>query len=166
MAVNLALSLASLPDCRTVLIDLDLRRPQVSALLGANTARPTNAFLEGKADAAQAFVRYRENLAISAGSKEVPLSAELLQSQSAHKAMAELKYCLRPDVILIDLPPALGSDDVLAFLPNVDCAMIVIAAGSTTPSEVDLCERELARQTKLLGVVLNKCRHQQRAGYY
>jgi len=35
----------------------------------------------------------------------------------------------------------------------------VAAAGTTTISEIDTCERELAAHTAVMGVVLNKCRY-------
>ena len=57
------------------------------------------------------------------------------------------------------VPPMLVNDDTLAFLHNVDAAMLVAAAGSTTISEIDACERELAAHTSVMGVVLNKCRY-------
>ena len=53
----------------------------------------------------------------------------------------------------------LSSDDVMAFVPNVDCAILVVAAESTTLREADICERDLAEKTNVLGVVLNKCRY-------
>lgn len=73
--------------------------------------------------------------------------------------MRSLKPKLAPDVVIFDLPPMLANDDVAAFLPNVDCAILVVAAEQTTRAEVDLCERELSQKTNLLGVVLNKCRY-------
>jgi BioD-like phosphotransacetylase family protein len=53
----------------------------------------------------------------------------------------------------------LASDDNVGFLGNVDCALLIAAAESTTLSNIDLCEKELAQLTNVLGVVLNKCRY-------
>jgi Mrp family chromosome partitioning ATPase len=57
------------------------------------------------------------------------------------------------------MPPMLGSDDMQAFAGKVDCVLLVAAAESTTIDEIDRCERDLASQTNVLGVVLNKCRY-------
>ena len=73
--------------------------------------------------------------------------------------MAELRSQLKPDILILDMPAMLGSDEVLACLPLVDCVLLVAEAERTSFGEVDLCERELAARTNLLGVVLNKCRH-------
>jgi len=50
------------------------------------------------------------------------------------------------------------SDKVLAFLPNVDCVLLVAAAESSAPNETYRSECDLAERTNALGVVLNKCR--------
>ncbi len=63
----------------------------------------------------------------------------------------------RPDAVIYDLPPLLVSDDAIGFLPQVDCVLLVAAAGQTTPTEIDECERLLGETTNFLGVLLNKC---------
>ena len=60
------------------------------------------------------------------------------------------------------MPPMLMSDDAMAFLPHVDCVLLVAAAEKSRLDEVDKCEQELAEQTNVLGVVLNKCRYTRR----
>jgi Mrp family chromosome partitioning ATPase len=166
LAVNLAFSMAKLQNCRVALLDLDFRRPQISAILGPEMARPTADFLEGQSPIEGAFVRYGDNLAVSAGRHGIKFPAELLQSQSARAAMVEVRERLGADVVLLDLPPVLGSDDVLAFLPNVDCTLLVVGAGLTSIAQLRRCEQELASETNLLGMVLNKCRHGESHGYY
>lgn len=65
---------------------------------------------------------------------------------------------MNPDVVLFDMPPMLSNDDVVAFLPNVDCVILIAASEQSTLAEVDICEQELSDRTNVLGVVLNKCR--------
>ena len=53
----------------------------------------------------------------------------------------------------------------------MDCALIIAAAESTTISEIDRCERDLAGRTNVVGVVLNKARYMEKSdgygyGYY
>jgi Mrp family chromosome partitioning ATPase len=165
VALNLAFSLANMPDCRTVLLDLDFRRPRIGALLGQKVGSSTAAFLGGSCSIEETFLRYGENLAVGMCRAPVSFPAELLQSQTARAAMTQIKERLQPNVVLLDLPPILGSDDVLSVLPNVDCTLLVVGAGSTTIPQVHSCERELASETNLLGVVLNKCRYDQRSYY-
>jgi len=156
-ALNLAFSLAHQKDCRTVMLDLDLRRPKIGKLLGIQDRPCMEHFLNGQRDVEDVFVRFGENLAIGANRFPVGFAAELLQSAGTTKVLEEIRQKLEPDVVLFDLPPLLCGDDVLGFLPNVDCAMLVVAAGSSKLSEIDACEEDISSKTNMLGVVLNKC---------
>lgn len=158
-AVNLAFSLANQPDCRTLLLDLDLRRPQIGKTLGIKDAGSMESFLRGEIGCDDVFMRYGDNLAIAANRQPAQYSAELLQSATTAEALLEMQQRMSPDIILFDLPPMLSTDDVLAFLPNVDCVVLVAAAEHSTLSEVDVCEQSLAEKTNVLGVVLNKCQY-------
>jgi Mrp family chromosome partitioning ATPase len=167
VALNLAFSLAHQPDLRTVLVDLDLRRPAVARDLDLPGERAVSAFLQGRATIAETFLRYGENLAIAASSEPMRHSGDLLMSAATGQAVAGLKAAFAPDVILYDLPPMLVSDDALAFLPHLDCVLLVAGAERSRLDEVDKCEHDLAESTNLLGVVLNMCRYmEEEYGYY
>jgi protein-tyrosine kinase len=172
LCANLAFSFSRLSECRTVLIDLDLRRPQIGRLLGLKELDPIEKFLKGESSIERSFARCEPSsaegkLAVATASGEINTCAELLQSESAKRAIGRLKQELQPNVVLVDLPPMLSSDDALSFLSNVDCALLVVAADETNIAQIDVCERELADRTNLLGVVLNKCRYSPEAhGYY
>jgi len=159
VSANLAFALSHQVDCRSVLIDLDLRRPSIGKTLGMTKTPSIEKFLSGKAGLEDAFVRFGSNLAIAANDLPVKHASELLQVSTAKSALAAMQGKLGPDVVLYDLPPMLAFDDVLAFAPSVDCVLIVTAAEMTTGAEADLCEYELSQRTKVLGIVLNKCRY-------
>ncbi|MBW9065796.1 CpsD/CapB family tyrosine-protein kinase [Rhizobium herbae] len=162
VALNLAFSLAHQEDCRTLLIDLNLKHPAIGAMLGVRAPASMEEFLRGHAATHNLFMRHGDNLAIGTNHQPVQFSAELLQSQDAARILQDLQAKLEPDVILFDMPAVLASDDVTAFMPNVDCAILVAAADSSTFDEVDECERYLAERTKVLGAVLNRCRYTDR----
>lgn len=157
-ALNLAFSLANQKDCRTVLLDLDMKRPQVGKTLGMRDAASMESFLRGELQADDIFRRHGDNLAIAANKQSVQFSAELLQSAASTQALQDMRRRMRPDIVIYDLPPMLSTDDVLAFLPNVDCIILVAAAEQSTLSEIDICEQTLTEKTNVLGVVLNKCK--------
>lgn len=169
LCVNLAFSLARQPDERTVAIEMDMRQPALSRTLGLE--RGTQQFsrvLEGTADPADHMVRYRDNLAFGISRAPVRNPSELLHSETARQALADLERRLEPTVMIFDMPPMLACDDMLSFAGNVDCVLLVAAAESTSIREIDICERDLAAQTNVLGVALNKCRYTDTAygGYY
>ena len=159
VAANLAFSLANQKDCRTLLIDLDLKEPQIGQLLRMKNLPSMEGFLQGEIDAAHILRRYGDNLAIAPNGYPVQYSAELLQSLEATRVIQSLQKTMNPDVVLFDMTSMLLADDVTAFLPNVDCSILVVAAEQSTFNEVDSCERELAERSNFLGVVLNKCRY-------
>jgi Mrp family chromosome partitioning ATPase len=159
VSLNLAFSLAHHKECRTVLVDLDMRRPQVAKTLGMAKPPSIESFLKGHSQVEDVFVRYGNNVAIAANNRPVRFAAELLQSPETAMALKGLKRKLHPNVILFDLPPMLANDDVMAFLPLVDCVILIAAAEQSTLGEIDICEQELSEKSKVLGVVLNKCRY-------
>jgi protein-tyrosine kinase len=158
-ALNLAFGLAHQPDLRSVLVDLDLRRPSVARELGLPGVRSVGALMRGQASLAETFVRYGDTLAIGSSSEPQRNSGDLLMSASAGQAAAGIKAAFAPDVVIYDLPPMLVSDDALAFLPHLDCVLLVAGAEKSRLDEVDKCEHELAESGKLLGVALNMCRY-------
>ena len=165
--LNLAFSLSRQPDFRTILIEADLRRPSMARALELKIRQQVSSVLDGSADAAAHLARVGGlNLALGTNQAGVRNSAELLQSASAEAALGAIEARYAPDLMIFDLPPTQVGDDVMAFVNRVDCVLIVAAAGSTTIEEVDQCERELAAQTNVLGVVLNKCRYLDRNQSY
>jgi Mrp family chromosome partitioning ATPase len=159
LALNLAFSLAHQPDVRSVLVELDLRRPSMAARIGLKTPQSMAGVLQGTRPIAESFVRYGENLAIGTNTQSVRNSAELLMNAATKEGTAAIKRAFLPDVLLYDLPPMLQSDDVMAFLPHLDCVLLVAGAEKSRLDEVDKCEKDIAEQTNVLGVVLNLCRY-------
>lgn len=158
IALNLGFSLARLPEIRTLVAEVDLRRPSLARMLGLQDRHDFASVLAGKASLADNAIRCGENLAVSTNYGPHRNPAELLYSSTTGPSLKEIEEAYAPDVILFDTSPMLVSDDTIAFMGQVDCALLVAAAGITTVSEIDKCERELAAQTNVLGVVLNKCR--------
>lgn len=166
-SLNLAFSLAHQSDIRTVLVDLDLRRPAVAKAIGLTVPQSMASVLQGTRPVTENFVRYGENLAIGTNAQSIRNTAELLMSASTSGGVAALKTAFRPDIILYDLPPMLMSDDAIAFLPHLDCVLLVAGAEKSRLDEVDKCEHDLSEQTNVLGVVLNMCRYTgEEYGYY
>lgn len=168
VTMNLAFSLARQPDVRTLVIDLDLRRPMLASILGLDARHEITAAIRRTETPASQIVRVADNLAFATTRTPVHDPAELLQGRRIGDLLSRLEDEFSPDVILFDLPPIMVSDDAIAFLPNADCALMIAAAEQSTLGQVDICEKELAAQTSVLGVVLNKCAHPgdgQRYGY-
>ena len=81
--------------------------------------------------------------------------------------MGNLLRDLRNDfqIVILDLPPILSSDDVIALLPQIDCVLLVAAVGLTKASDIEECVRHL-QQSQLVRVVLNKAGDTDSTHYY
>lgn len=156
---NLLASLSRQSDRRTILFDLDLRRPSLASILGHKGEENASAVLEERVPFEKQAIRFSEVSAVSMNYRPERNPTELLLSDRTARVLTQIEKTFQPDIMIFDMPPMLLTDDTLAFLKNVDCAIIVAGAETTTIHQIDICEKEIAAQTNVLGVVLNKCRH-------
>lgn len=159
IALNLAMSMARQRDLRIVLVDLDLRAPRIATMLDMDTGFSAEQFLRSSCRVEEFFVRCGANLAIGASRTSMAQPAELLHDPRTVWALRNMRQSLLPDVLIYNMPPMLTSDDFIGFMPNIDCAMLVVGADHSETDDIDRCEQELTEAGKLLGVVLNKCRY-------
>lgn len=165
VSANLAFSLARQPDIRTMLIDMDLRLPNLSRSLGIERHISIESFLTGEMPPERFFLRAGHNLALGLNAERVQDSAERVQSERTGAVLGGVLEAYQPDVVLFDLPPMLVSDDVMGFMPHLDAMLLVAASGESKASEVDECERLMADNTHFLGVILNKAEEPMQESY-
>jgi len=157
-SLNLAFSFAQL-ELRVLLIDLDLRRPAVARQIGLSRPHSMAEVVQGTRPAAEGFVRCGDNLAIGSGTVANRNSADVLLSAATARGIEDIRRRFTPDVLIYDLPPMLVGDDVLAFMPHLDCVLLVVGAEVSRLDEVDMCLSELAVPATSALVVVNKCRY-------
>jgi Mrp family chromosome partitioning ATPase len=87
-----------------------------------------------------------------------------MSSRAMRTFIQDLRTNFRPYVVILDLPPMLVSDDVIAILPQIDCTLLVAAVGSTTVPEIEECGRHL-QSTNLVRLVVNKVPESKRMYY-
>ena len=155
-AINLAFSITRQPDRSVVLLDLDLQWPRISGYFGLV---PQNdgvlGIVEGRASPVNVAVtvRAKDQQMVVFPTAATRQSAELMCSGAMTGLLEDLKASFQ--TVILDLPPILSSDDVIALLPQVDCVLLVAAVGVTKASEVEECIRFLP-PSRLTRVVLNK----------
>jgi protein-tyrosine kinase len=167
-AINLALSMARQSEQTVLLVDLDLRKPQVGRYLGLSPAAGIHDVISGQCSGADAMLVpdvCGHRLAVIATPRSVPSPTEHLVSSAMRATLARLKADQGRRVVIFDLPPMLSSDDFLAFLPQVDCALLVASSGESTVQDIAECER-LIDPDKFLGCVLNKVTETEDAYHY
>ncbi|HMS95683.1 MAG TPA: CpsD/CapB family tyrosine-protein kinase [Tabrizicola sp.] len=166
VCLNLAFSLARQSSLRIMVLEMDLRRPAIVSRLGLHDKMRFADVLSDEIGPENGLLRIGKNLMVGASAHPFSDPAELISSAHTASVIDAIEASYKPDVILFDLPPVLVVDDTLAFLDQVDCALLVAAAEESTVAEIDRAGKELANGTKVLGVVLNKCRFLDRTEGY
>lgn len=155
VACNLALGLGRQRDMHSILMDLDLRSPSVSNFFETKPPQDIGKMLTRKVPFEEQALRFGENVICSMSGTPDHDPTRLLLAEESSEVIDEIEVTYDPDLIIFDLPSVLVNDDTRAFLKNVDCALIVARTNTTRYSQLDVCEREVAEQTNVLGTVLN-----------
>lgn len=166
VATNLAFSIARQSDVRVMLLELDMRRPTLAKLIELKEDCQFSRALAGEEDPVQHLRRFGRNVIFGTNKSVARNPAELLQASVAAQVVDEIEAKFRPDVMIFDTPPLHAGDDTMAFLDQVDCALLIAEAEKSTIEEIDKSEQELSSRTNVLGVTLNKCRYLSRHEEY
>jgi MinD superfamily P-loop ATPase len=91
-------------------------------------------------------------------------SAEWMASQAMTNCLQALRRDFRSHVIILDVPPVLVGDDVIALLPQIDSVLLIASVGASTLSDIKECYKHI-RSTPIVRVVVNKVSDNSE-GYY
>ena len=156
-AINLAIHLAAEVDRTVLLVDANLRQPELHSYFGLTAEQGLSDFLVDQVPLQNLMINPGiERLVLLPGGKPLPNSAEMLGSPMMQDLVAELKKRYPQRIVLFDLPPVLTASDALAFAPYVDATILVAAQGHTRHQEIERAADLLGTTTNLLGIVLNK----------
>jgi succinoglycan biosynthesis transport protein ExoP len=162
--INLAIVMAQ-RGLRTVLVDCDMRRPNLHAILGMkNHNGLSNLFLQPVLHL-ESYVQptLLKDLSLLSSGPLPPNPAELLASTRMADILEHLSQ--QNDMILVDTPPSLVVTDAAVLSPLVDGILIVISAGKTKTNAVKRIVAGLRQvEAKPIGIVINNVRFT-RSGY-
>lgn len=168
--INLGMSIVRDGNYRVVLVDADLRQPALAQTLGIEPELGIIDYLSGRA-ALQDIVMSPtgfENLSILPG-RHSESDAEAPDFLRSHRMAQLIRSAESSDstIVLVDLPPVLIGDDVIAVAPLLDCMLLIIDEGATDQEELT-GTADLLKGFNLLGTVLNRSaeRSKEAVGYY
>jgi protein-tyrosine kinase len=155
-AVNLALTLAAEPNQSVALLDFDLRHPSIARTLGIAPEYGLDTWLTSDLGAARVMCEIEGIPRLQVAPTLAPLgaSSETLAGGRARALLEELRAADERRLLILDLPPALLSDDVLTVAPLVDGFIFVVTEGRTRREDVERVI-ELVGRRKIVGTVLN-----------
>lgn len=162
--INLGLAIAQSKEKRVLIIDGDLRRPNVAAYLGTKAKAGFGEALSGEGNPLDLlFTIEGHELYLLAVSRESSNPTELLSSERLAEMIAELRKYF--DFILIDSPPVLPFADAQLLANHADAVMLVVRSGMAQYNTIEKAIESLPAG-KMLGVVLNDAELTEEAGYY
>jgi capsular exopolysaccharide synthesis family protein len=163
-ASNLAIALAQAGE-RVILVDADLRRPQLAELFGLNPAVGLTNVLVETSSLWDALQSWREDipLRVLTSGPIPPNPSELLGSPRMQQLLE--KMTAEADMVIFDSPPLLPVTDAAELARLTDGAVIVCRAGSTKTNQLSHAADSLrAVGGTVLGVVLNRISRSGRGG--
>ena len=121
---------------RVMLIDADLRRPQVHRWIGIENNEGLSNVLATGLDVEEAIVKVPqwENLSVITAGDIPPDPTRLLSSQKMFALMERLKSSRKYDLIIYDTPPILGFADGRILSNRTDGVVLVVRIGKTDRS--------------------------------
>ncbi|MCA2643442.1 MULTISPECIES: polysaccharide biosynthesis tyrosine autokinase [unclassified Microcystis] len=157
MAINIAKAAASMGQ-RVLLVDADLRRPQIHLRLNLNNDHGlSNVIAEGLDwnEAIQPLPRY-ENLSILTAGSIPPDPSRLLSSQRMQEMISQLQQDHAFDLIIYDLPPLAAFADAKILAAMATGLILVTKLGKTDRFALkNLLEDLRLSHISLLGLVAN-----------
>jgi len=150
---NLAHALARQQNCRVLLIDADLRRPDLHPGFHAPSSPGLTEYLKGEAPEMTVIQRgLPEYLCFIPGGTKSENPAELL----ANGRLKSLLQTIGPvfDWVILDSPPTLPVSDALMLAELCDGVLTVVRAAQTGFDSAQKSCQQL-REKNLLGVALN-----------
>jgi len=164
---NLAITYANLGK-KTVLIDVDLRKPVVNKIFDIKKSPGITEYLSSSADIEQiAHSTDIANLDVISSGVTPPNPSELLESDKMLELIKDLRK--KYDLILFDSPPLIAVTDAFVLLKYVDQFLLVVRAGKTEKGALNrVCTAVNDSQYSITGVVLNAISQEfsYGAGYY
>ena len=153
-ALNLAVTMAVAKN-NVVLVEADLRRPQIAHRLGLDDGVGTTSVLIGKVSLSDALQEFEgTGLKVLTCGPLPPNPSELLQSVAMEKLLHDLRGQF--DMVIIDAPPLLPVTDSALLSAQADGALVVVKHGKTTRDQLShSIERLAAVDAKPIGVVIN-----------
>ncbi len=162
--LNLACAIAQSKEKRVLVIDSDLRRPNVASYLGVKSEIGFEEVLKGDCEALEAVTLIEDHdlyvLPVCAAALN---PTELLSSQRLGQALAELRRYF--DFILVDSPPVSPFADARLLSHQADAVVLVVRSGMAPYTTVERAIETLSAG-RILGVVLNGADSTIEAGYY
>ena len=156
VAANLAVSIALNINKHVLLIDCDIRKPDIHPMFGIGNVPGLAEYLMQKSELAPLLVRTAvDRLTILPGGEPSSNASELMSSARMAELIEEVKHRYPDRLIVIDSPPTNLASESSFLAREVDGILVVTEHGKTPRQDVTEL-LELLGSDKIIGFVLNR----------
>jgi capsular exopolysaccharide synthesis family protein len=157
MASNLAVSMA-MAGRRVLLVDADLRRPQMHQIFNVTRSPGLSDVITGDAKPSDALRPTRTpGLFVLAAGSDAASPTDLLDSERLQQLIHGFSQVF--DVILLDCPPVLAVADASIIAHAASSVLFVVRSGDTSRDAARAAvDRLVSVQAQVVGVVLNNAK--------
>ena len=164
VAANLAISIAQGINEYVMLVDCDLRAPNVHKMFNLKPSYGIQDYLADGTSVSPYLVRTNlKKLTFLPGSRPAPNPSELLCSQKMRLLVEELKSRYDDRYIIFDSPPARFAAETAFLARLMDAVILVVRYGKTQRNQILETIENVGREG-ILGVVFN-CSLERAADY-
>lgn len=152
IAGNLAMAFAN-GDTKVILIDCDLRNPQLHKYLKCENYIGLSSVLIGRRSCEDAVQHYNNNLDVLTAGRQIPNPAEMILSKAMTSLIEDLKK--QYDFIIFDTAPVATFADTKALSRKVDGVLFSVKERSTKRDAAVRAKKDLENvNCRLIGSVL------------
>ncbi len=163
--INLAATIAQVPDVRILLVDADLHRPSTHEYLGMDMpGKGLSDILQGSAKIEDCLINFElDRLFYIPAGITTGMPTELLVGQSMENFLDQVKGMFH--FVIFDSPPVVPIADTVGFAGMVDGAVFVVRARETS-RKVIMQALDDMEDKNIIGMVLNSLDFRLAGGQY
>ena len=158
VSLNLAIGFSMEVDYTALLVDADLRDPDLRHMLELPPGPGLVDYLTGGALLEDLLMHPTiGNMVVLPGGAPVARTSELMRSPMMAEMIQQMRARYPDRLILFDVPPILAGADTLALSAYIDATILLVEECKTARRDIER-SCELLRHSNLIGIVLNKSR--------
>jgi protein-tyrosine kinase len=164
-AINLALAISREVNETALLVEADLREPNIQRFFGFRRERGLTDHLLRDVPLSDLLINPGiDRFVLLPGGHSIPNSGEILGSPKMQELVTEMKQRYSDRYMVFDLPPLFECADPLIFSDYVDGILLVVEAYKTTTDHLKKA-MEMLEGKNIIGAVLNKVRADEKQYY-
>lgn len=155
-AINLAIAITDIKDYRILLVESDLRYPDIHKRIGLEQSPGLIDILEGKIGLEAGIKNTtKENLKILTSGIIRSHPSKFFKLKKFKEFICEAEQIF--DLVIFDSPPLSRFSDTNILRSQIDSVLLVVESGKTTRESLHKIEAEFKdKDTEILGVIFNK----------